>query len=647
MKVWSRLRLPTCALAAALVAIAISACGSTGTTTGTGRSQTAAELGATAQVGPGLSEPTTGSGARIKGGTVTFALTPGQDPNFISALVPPTYCSFPNISELDLLLYRPLYWYGHDYKPLVNFKGSIGQKPIYSDGDKVVTVHLNHYMWSDGQPVTARNLVFWLNLVKANPDTNYCGTVPGKFPFNVVSYKALNATTFQMTLNRPYNTTWLMYNVLYDLTPIPMAWDRTSLSQPAPDPNAPNLPDTTRAGAQKVVDFLNSQSTKLAMWGSSPLWSDVDGPWRVQSTTSNGGVTFVPNKHYSGSPKATISKFVEVPFTSESSMVDEIKSQGAKALTVAYIPSQFQGLTASFKSQGYDVDLAGTDTSYFFPLNENAPKVGMIFRQLYFRQAFQHLVDQNGWIKNILHGMAVPTYGPVPTVPTNPAIAPGAQTDLYPFSVSDAAHLLKQNGWKVTPGGESTCVHPGTGPGDCGQGITRGEGIEFNIDYASGVLAIGEEMQDLQSQASKVGIKIDLTTHPETDVNAVMQHCSVGAPTCHWTAEYDGRGFGYEGSLPTGEFLFYSGSGTNYSNYSNKKMDQLVNASIEATPSNWDAAASAYVRYTSKQLPEVWVPQGVGMFTGPTAGELIDSKLGGVAPTGTGTLTPEDWYLTK
>jgi peptide/nickel transport system substrate-binding protein len=629
-------------LAAALVA----ACGSQGgssTSTGGGHSS----IAGVQATGPGLTQPTTGSGSRVAGGTVTFAEPSGYTPNYISPMYSAEYCDIDNIGELNMMLYRPLYWFGNNYSPLVDYNDSVGQKPVFTNGDKTVTIHLNHYTWSDGETVSARDLVFWMNLLEANPAKEWCGYVPGKFPDNVTSYRAVNPTTFQMTLDRSYNPTWFLYNELSQLTPLPIAWDRTSLAQKAPSPNAAHLPDTTKSGASAIYTFLNAQSVKISDWGSSPIWSVVDGPWRLQSTTSNGGLTFVPNTHYTGPVKAKIAKFEEVPFTSESAMVNEIKAQGTGGLTVAYIPSQYQPLTSSFKNEGYDVNLASSNTSYFMPLNLNAPKVGKIFQQLYFRQALQHLVDQQGWIDHFLHGTAVPTYGPVPTAPRNPLMAPGAQQNIYPFSVAAAAAKLKANGWKVKPGGVSTCEKPGTGHGDCGAGISKGQGIVFNVDYEANVTAVQEEMEDLESQAAKVGIKINLTTHPEDDVTAATEHCAAGSPSCHWTAENYGQGWTYGTNLPTGEELYYSKSVSNLSNYVNAKMDRLVEATLTATPAHEAAAVSAYVRYTSEQVPVVWMPQSVGAYGTATAGQLISKKLGGFTANAAGVLTPESWYLTK
>jgi peptide/nickel transport system substrate-binding protein len=76
---------------------------------------------------------------------------------------------------------------------------------------------------------------------------------------------------------------------------LPLAWDRTSLSQPAPTSDNGRLPDTTKAGAAAIYKFLDTQSKDLGSWTSSPLWRVVDGPFELQSFTSAGQVTLVPN----------------------------------------------------------------------------------------------------------------------------------------------------------------------------------------------------------------------------------------------------------------------------------------------------------------------------------------------------------------
>jgi len=61
---------------------------------------------------------------------------------------------------------------------------SLAQLPVFSDGGKTVTVTLKKYDWSDGVPVTARDVIFFINLLKSD-QSDWADYVPGEFPSNV------------------------------------------------------------------------------------------------------------------------------------------------------------------------------------------------------------------------------------------------------------------------------------------------------------------------------------------------------------------------------------------------------------------------------------------------------------------------------
>src|SRR6202034_163262 len=228
--------------------------------------------------------PGTSGGQTLQGGTAYFAEQPLSTPTYIFPLISGENYSSANTADLQTLLYEPLYWYGDKGNPSVDYRLSVGDQPSYSDGNRVVTIRLKHYVWSDGETVSARAVGFWINLLKANK-ANWANYVPGGFPDNVVSWRAVNPTTVQLRLNASYNPFWFTYNELSQITPLPIAWDRTSLSSPAPAPAAASLPDTTPAGARAVYTFLNGQATRVASYAGSPIWSVVDGPWKAASLT--------------------------------------------------------------------------------------------------------------------------------------------------------------------------------------------------------------------------------------------------------------------------------------------------------------------------------------------------------------------------
>ena len=76
---------------------------------------------------------------------------------------------------------------------------------MYSNGNKTVTISLkSNYKWSNGQPITANDLLFYIDLIKAGikaSPANWAGYVPGHFPDNLVSTSEPNSTTLVLNLS--------------------------------------------------------------------------------------------------------------------------------------------------------------------------------------------------------------------------------------------------------------------------------------------------------------------------------------------------------------------------------------------------------------------------------------------------------------
>ncbi len=587
---------------------------------------------------PSATGTTTSTASKVQGGVVNFAEGPGAAPNYIFPLTPGTNFSTSNLSFFQVLMYRPLYWFGNGTKAEINYSLSLAQPPIYTNGGKTVTINMNpNYKWSNGESVDAQDVIFWMNLLKANK-ANWGGYVPGAFPDNVLSYKATSKYQVVLTLDSSYNTTWFTYNELSQITPLPLAWDRTSLSAPAPTSATPvsSLPDQTPAGAVSVYNFLNTQAGDLSTYATSPIWSVVDGPWKLQSFTIQGKASFVPNPTYGGPVKPSISSFNELPFTSNATEFNVLTSG---ALQYGYLPVSDISQQARLASQGYTTSpwkLFGFD---FWVENFNNPVLGPVFRQLYFRQALQHLVDQSQWIKSFLHGLAVPTYSPVPTGVANPFADTLSKTGMYGFSVAQAKALLTSHGWKVVPNGVSTCATPGTGANECGPGVAAGTPLSFPLLFASGSSSLAQEMQAYKSAAAEVGIQISLSEAPFSQVISSKAPCS--GPTCTWGMVNWGGGWSYGPDYsPTGGELFSSGVRVGFSKVVPETVT-LIDATHTAPPAQSQAALDAYQNFMVKEAPVVYQPYP------PFQTSEINSKLKGVAQSPYGNLTPEDWYFVK
>jgi len=576
-------------------------------------------------IGAGLSTSAT---AASTSGDVTFALPPAVIPNYIFPVMSGTYYSNVNLYQFQALMFRPLYWFGNGNQPSFNESLSLAKTPVFTNGGKTVTVTMNKYNWADGKPVTSEDVLFFMQILKAETSI-WPVFVPGEFPDNVLSMSAPNASTVVFHLDKAYSHTWFLYNELSQITPMPQhAWDKKSTTGKVGNYT------TTTAGAKAVFTYLDTQAKSLATYASNPLWQVVDGPFKLKTFETTGYTVYVPNSKYSGKVKAKYAQLTLLPYTTDAA---EFNALRAGSLDYGYTPPQDSSQIPVIKSQGYTSSpWVGWGINYF-PMNMNNPTVGPIFRQLYFRQAFQEMVNQPVDVKKALYGYGYPTYGPVPIEPKSNLSTPQEASNPYPYSPKKSAALLKSHGWNVKPGGVTTCAKPGTAATDCGVGITKGEKLVFNLQYNNGFTYVTQFMQQLKSNLAKDGIQITLTTAPFNTILANATPCK-GA-TCTWQMENWGQGWSYGPDYyPTGESIFETASNINEGNYSNPINDANINATHTVTGTS---VLYKYENYLALQLPVVWQPDPDFQIS------EISNKLTGVTQSPLLNFTPEFWKLAK
>ncbi len=558
-------------------AVALAACGS-----GAARS--------TARTAPSV------AGRPSRGGTAVFAEQPNSAAFYTFPLTPIAIGSLYTITQFQDLMWRPLYWFGNHGRPTLNESLSLAYPPRYSRGGRLVTIRLKRYRWSDGAPVTARDVLFWMNLLKAEKD-NWSAYVPGGFPDNVVKMRTSGQRSITFTLNASYGANWFTYNELSQVVPIPQhSWDRTSGSG-----RVGNY-DMTPSGARAVYRYLTSQARHYAAYATNPLWQVVDGPWLMASFSTNGYVRFDPNPRYSGPHKPHLVHLVEEPFTSPAAEVNELLS---RSVDYGYLPPQDLKLRSRLEADGYRLVPTYSWSINFMPINYHNPEVGPLFRQLYLRQALQRLVNQPQLIRQAFHGYAAPVYGPVPILPRNPYVTSYERANPYPYAPAVARRLLSGHGWRVRPSGITTCVRPGTGTDDCGGGIPKGTGLTFHVTYWNGQPGLPQAMQFLATSFSQAGVKLSLEGEPLGSVNSSYSLCKPHQPICKWQMISGGLAWTYLPDFyPTGEELFASTGASNASGFSDPTADRLIVASY----THGVGALDAYENYLAREVPVVWLP---------------------------------------
>jgi len=610
----------------------------------------------------------TSSHAKVAGGTAYFAEGAGAPPNYIFPFEGGQFDSVDNVSQFQYLMYRPLYWFGQGTSPTLNLSLSIGKQPVYSGGNTVVTFGMNPYKWSDGETVTPQDVVFFLNMLKVEKES-YDAYAAGAVPDDIKSVTT-TSDSVTITLTGKVNPYWFSENELGQLTPMPMAWDIAAAGQksgaglcgtstyqavtvkmatvdkaPTVIPVSPAAKSCaavyTYMSKESGYDPLNPKAPNnaLATYATNPLWQVVDGPWHLSSFSTTGYLAMKPNPSYSGPVKPSLSEFVELPYTSASS---EFNALVGGKITVGYLPPEDVTATAPSPTVVGANNPRLTNFNIapwypwginYFPYNFNSTgdggEAGKIFSQLYFRQAFQTLIDQPLYIKKLYHNYAVPSYGPVPVLPANKLETSYEQTNHYPYSTSKAMKLLTSNGWKVVPNGVDTC----SDASKCG--VPAGTKLEFTIQYAVPTATETEQMEAEQASWASAGIKVTLET---AGFDTVIGNATACAAGCPWEFENWAGGWTYSPDYyPSGEVLFESGAVSNYGSYSSPMNDELVKQTDFGT-----ATLATWENYLSDNLPVVYQPEEAFYLT------EIQKNLQGVTPQNPLlSLNPENWYFTK
>jgi peptide/nickel transport system substrate-binding protein len=417
------------------------------------------------------------------------------------------------------------------------------------------------------------------------------------------------------------------------LTPLPAkAWAKSSA-------NGPVLDFTKPANAKAIYDFLAAQSKSLSTYGTNPLWQVVDGPYKIKTyNSSTGAANFVANTKYTGEGTPKISEVDLLSYTSPTAEFNDLLSG---KLDFGYVKSDNWPQLNRLKSKGKNI-YGFPDGGFhhmFFNFKDGAGNFGKAINQLYVRQAFAHLQDEQAEIKGAFLGLAAPQYGPVGVVPKTAYTPSNATTNPYPFSVDAASKLLSSHGWKVVPGGTTTCQNPGTGANQCGAGVTKGQNLNFVFYYTSTPKSLGQVVTAFASNLKKVGINATLKT--DTFNNVIQNESVVSSPKNdnNWGMASFG-GF-TANDYPSTNSLFNTGGSYNQGGYSNPTTDKLIAASMTSSDPK---ALQAELSQVTNDVPALFLPSEDYIYSwNPKLSGSQDS----FAATTQFFLNPEDWYFTK
>ncbi|WP_328421971.1 peptide ABC transporter substrate-binding protein [Streptomyces sp. NBC_00443] len=547
--------------------------------------------------------------------SINYALPANFTPNWILPIGTAAHLNTNNISIANTL-WEPLIAYdGSTGEIAWNKAGSVATDADFAPDNKSVRITLGARHWSDGKPITSRDVRFWFDLIKANK-TEWAGYNPGQAPDNWTSFKAEDDRHFTITFDKAYNPQWMLANELSSITPLPQhTWDKGG-------------------DAKQVWTYLNDAAKNIGDYEKNALWKTISGPYSVKSYSTAGKVVLTANKKYDGGEKPAISTVNLLPFTTADAEKNALRSGG---VDYGYIEATDLDQKESFTAQGYEVKPWSGWAITYMPYNFNNPAMGAVFKQLYARQAVQRSIDQASLAKVVFNGTAVAGYGPVPQGQASDFVSQVQKDNPYPFSTKAARALLTGHGWSEQ-GGVMTCTSPGTGASQCGAGVAKGTRFEMQVLSQSGSTVTGNMMSAVQSSLARTGIKFSIRTAPVNSVLSQTPQCKASQSICKWQLSFFGTaGSWYFPAFPTGDSLFQTGGGSNFGNYSNPDVDKLISAS---TTSSSTQAVQDYSAALAADLPVIWLPEPVYQVS------VIRNGLGGFSQDSLANFHPAQWKWT-
>jgi len=306
------------------------------------------------------------------------------------------------------LIYTPLIDIGPNLLP--SWRTSLAYRVDVSDGGTRYVLHLRHGVrWSDGTPLTAKDVAFTIRL----------GTNPGLLhgvsaDFALMrSVLAIGRHTVEVRLARPSPP--FLVNALGEIKPLP---ERLLGRYP---------PDTQREAA-----FVNTDTA----FSQHPV---VSGPWRIVRNVPDAYLILAPNPSYWG-PKPYIQEMVFRVYPEQDSLFAAV---AAGEVDVTDIPPNLWRVRDRLPGNHRFISWPWNVTFILLP-NYRDPAISWI-RDPRIKRAMMYAIDRSFIVTHIMSGQADVLNGPIPT------FSPYYDKALprYSYDPQKARALLDAAGWRM------------------------------------------------------------------------------------------------------------------------------------------------------------------------------------------------------
>ncbi|WP_274650309.1 ABC transporter substrate-binding protein [Paenibacillus humicola] len=444
------------------------------------------------------------------GGTLTY----GSFTDIVS--VNPLYIQDTGSGDAAYFLYANLYDLDRQGNVVAEPWSLASDKMQVSDDGKTYTVKLKpNAKWSDGQPVTADDVIFTLNTIR-NPEAGS----PGISQFDKIdTITKVDDHTVQIKLKQVYApfqyalvSSIVPYHVLKDIAP---------------------------------KDLQNNA------FGKDPSKTVTDGPWKWTKWEQKQYLTFDADPNYWG-PKPHIQQIVYKIYADQNTEIQALL-KGDIDVTAAIPVTQVDAVK---NKKGFNVISAPGPQYEYLAFNfdpKNFKDNYSPFTGEKTRQAIAYAINRQGMVDNVLKGT-----GKLINAPFLPGTwaDPGDAAVNYAYDPDQAKKLLAEDGWK---------------PGSDGILVKDGHRFSFELQYNAGNSRREQVAAIIQQNLKDVGIEvtpkgIDFSSWVDQNVNPGKFPAILLAWVLN-TPDPDGES--------TFSSKYYPPTGQNVGWYKDEKLDQL------------------------------------------------------------------------
>ena len=443
------------------------------------------------------------------------------------------------------------WFYYYDNTPKIVFNKAFGTETLVKKSPQTVKYTINSGVkWSDGQPVTAADLLlnYESGLTKYN-DPKGANFTAAAFGLGIDGSKvsiSKDGQSLTVVYKDPYvdyqlalSTTMLPAHVVYKL-----AFPGTTTKAASGDLIKAFTSDNS-ASIKKIAKVWSSAFDLTATPSDKSLILS-DGPYKIASIEKNASISLVPNTSYNWGPKPKIAKFTFRVIADPTAQVQALQNGEvsviygqADADTTAALKALSGVTTVTSPSATYEhVDLTFNNGGPFDP----ATYGGDATKALEVRQAFLKLIPRQDIVDKLVH-----------------PIAPNLKLD------DSNVFLPGQDGYDASAAANGSADYAKVDLAGAKALLAKAGNPTVNVKFMYGKSNTRRAQEFALIQASEAQAGINVIDAGNDDWGSLLGNKS-----------YDAVLFAFQStSLGVTAFqaIFGTGGGSNYNGYSNKTVD--------------------------------------------------------------------------